>query len=279
MNHNAPVDQAQGLRRLFAPMTSRLQPRRAAPAVRLVPVVANPHATHSGAVLERLAAAFAELGEHTLVVDACDGLGAPHEATAEALAGAIEHMAPQLSYLAAGGLPLRHVDARGSTATFLHALVEAAPHASVLIVHAGATELCRLFAHGSVRPLLLADDRPDAVTHAYASLKLLATRAGLMSHDLLLCAATTSPRAARIAERLASCADSYLGAVQHDWAHIDPAGAETPGPELLRMVRAQLRSTARLGAPTERPAVHTSMPTLADAPWLRGAAGAAAFAH
>ena len=52
-------DQADGLRRLFA--SSR---------VRYIPVLSNPHVLSSGVLLEGLCAAFAELGLHTLVVDA-----------------------------------------------------------------------------------------------------------------------------------------------------------------------------------------------------------------
>ena len=122
----------------------------------------------------------------------------------------------------------------GSTAPFLQALADAAPHADVVLVHAPATELCRLFARSAelaaqrrrqrlVRPLLLADDRPASVTHAYAAMKLLTQRAGLVVHDLLLGAAPNSPRAERIAMQLATCADDFLGAVLRDWVRLDPA--------------------------------------------------------
>ena len=76
-----------------------------------------------------------------------------------------------------------------------------------------------------MRPLLLADDRPASVTHAYAAMKLLAQRAGLVVHDLLLGAADAL--AARRAHRDAdspTCADNFLGAVLRDWVAIDPAG-------------------------------------------------------
>ena len=97
----------------------------------------------------------------------------------------------------------------------------------MVLVHASASDLCRLFARHAaaegVRPLLLADDRPASVTHAYAAMKLLTQRAGLVVHDLLLGAAQQSPRAERIAMQLATCADDFLGAVLRDWVRIDPS--------------------------------------------------------
>ena len=95
-----------------------------------------------------------------------------------------------------------------------------------------------------IRPLLLADDRPASVTHAYAAMKLLTQRAGLVVHDLLLGAAKHSPRSERIAMQIATCADDFLGAVLRDWVQIDPAcdASEAPSQELRRLVREQLRS-------------------------------------
>src|SRR5213075_2695710 len=117
-------------------------------------------------------------------------------------------------------------------------------------VHAGAAELCRMFARVAnvgadaerVRPLLLADDRPASVTHAYAAMKLLSQRAGLVVHDLLLGAAPSSPRAERIAMQLATCADDFLGAVLRDWVQIDPAtdAREQPTAALRRWARETL---------------------------------------
>jgi len=105
----------------------------------------------------------------------------------------------------------------------------------VVLVHAGASDLCRLFARTEARPLLLADDRPASVTHAYAAMKLMAQRAGLLVHDLLLSAAPSSPRAERIAMQIATCADDFLGAVLRDWVQVDPAtGAHEPPHAALR---------------------------------------------
>ena len=230
-----PRDQAHGLRRQFS-----------GAGVQLVPVVANPHIAFGGLLLERICTALAGQGARTLVVDASDRAPAPAELALMGLAECIETLSPDVCYLAARALPLRYVDRHGSTAPFLQAVADAAPQCDVLLVHASASELVRLFARqtlvADVRPLLLADDHPASVTHAYAALKLLALRARLMVFDLVLGAAVRSPRAARIAEQLATCADTFLGALLHDWALVDPAShaAEPPPPGLRRLARAML---------------------------------------
>ena len=238
MSRSLPLDQADGLRRLFAHAR-----------VCVVPVVSNPNVAFGGVMLERLCTAFAEHGKHTLVIDAGERAPAHHEMALLDLAACVEPLSAQVSYLAARGLPLRFVDSTGSTNAFLKAVGEAAPHADVLLVHAGASDLCRLFSRSPdldrVRPLLLADDRPTSVTHAYAAMKLLTQRAGLVVHDLLLGAAAHSPRSERIAMQIATCADDFLGAVLRDWVQIDPAcdATEAPTAELRRLVREQLRTS------------------------------------
>ena len=232
-----PPDQAHGLRRLFAQG-----------GVRIVPLVSNPHVEFSAALLERLCSAFADEGATTLLVDASERAPAPGELAVMGLAECVERLSPELSYLAARNLPLRHVDAQGSTAPFLQALVDAAPHADLILVHAAASDLSRMFARQTittqVRPLLIADDRPASVTHAYAAMKLLVLRARLMVFGLVLGAASTSPRADRIAERIASCADTFLGAVLDGAAVVDPASRPAdPLPAALRsLARGALRS-------------------------------------
>lgn len=242
-----PQDQAHGLRQMFAHAR-----------VRMVPVVANPHMAFGGLMLERLCTAFSEQGAQVLVVDASDRAPAPAEIAVMDLGECIETLSPQVSYLAARGLPLRFVDPKGSTAGFLQAVVDTAPQVDVMLVHATESDLCRLFMRSQARPLLLADDRPTSVTYAYAAMKLLTQRAGLMVHDLLLCAAPTSPRVERIAAQIATCADDFLGAVLREWLHVDPAcdARDPPTPELRRWAREILQPAGWLpqaaGMPVQR---------------------------
>lgn len=228
----SPADQAHGLRRLFAGAQARH-----------LALVANPHVAFSGVVLERLTTVLGAMGLSTLVVDAADHSPPPRELAALDLRDAIETLSPQVHYLAARGLPQRHVDTRGSSAQFLERLQAAAPRCRVLLVHAGAADLARLFAGRALRPLLLATDQPESVTHAYAAMKLLSQRSALMSYDLLLAAPPQGARVPLIAQRLSSCADSFLGATLHDWVAIDPACdvRDPPAAALSRLVAAQLR--------------------------------------
>jgi hypothetical protein len=99
-------------------------------------------------------------------------------------------------------------------------------------------------------PIVIADDRPPSVTHAYASMKLLALRAGLVVSELLLGAAPSSPRAERIAAKLAACADNFFTGVLRDWARVDPAGdpCQAPADDLRRLVDARFENLAAIGA-------------------------------
>ena len=271
MSRSVPIDQADGLRRLFA--QSQL---------RVIPVVSNPHVAFGGLMLERVCAGFAERGLQTLVVDGSERAGAPGEMALLDLASCIEPLSAGVSYLAARGLALKFVDATGSTEGLLHALAEASPASRVMLVHAPAAELCRLFARrarnrdaGPICPLLLADDAPASVTHAYAAMKLLALRADLRVHDLLLGAAAESPRAARIATQIALCADDFLGAVLRDWVLVDPAvgiGA-APTPALRRWTAERLQlQRADVAAPDTDIADVSDLP----APRSHGSRSAAA---
>jgi len=168
----APQDQAHGLRRLFA--SSR---------VRFIPVVSNPHVMGAGVLLEGLCAAFAELGLHTLVVDAAESAPTPSELASVDLGACVESLSKDVSYLAARGLPMRYINAKGSAAQFLEVVTEAAPQADVVLLHASAAELARVVALREVRPVLLADTDANSVTHAYAGMKWLAGRAGLMVYS------------------------------------------------------------------------------------------------
>ena len=242
-------DQAAGLRQMFAGACARF-----------IPVVSNPHVACGGVLLERLSTAFAEHGARVLVVDAGERAATPGEMAMIDLAECVERLTPQVAYLAARGLAIRFVDAGGSTRGFLERAAEAAPGCDVVIVHAPASELCRMFAHGRRGdslagadvpcPIVVADDRPPSVTHAYASMKLLAQRAGLVVSELLLGAAPQSPRAERIAAKLAGCADNFFAGVLRDWAWIDPAGdpCDAPGSDLRRLVASRFENHAAIGA-------------------------------
>ncbi|MBX3633872.1 MAG: flagellar biosynthesis protein [Rubrivivax sp.] len=226
-----PLDQADGLRRLFAGRRSVL-----------LPLAANPHVAFSGSVLDRLAATLAAHGRRVLVVDAGAGAPLPPELARVDLAACIETVAPRVSYLPARGLPLAHVDTRGSAAGFIDALQYAAPEADVLLLHADGADLARLLKRRAARPVLLAADHPESVKHAYANAKLLAGRCALMTFDLLLAAAPSSPRLPAIVDSLAGCTDRFLGAVLRGHAVIDPAGdpAEPADAELSALLAGQL---------------------------------------
>jgi len=228
-----PLDQADGLRRLFGGIRTR----------RIIPLVANPHVAYSGVAIERLTAAFGAAGRHTLVVDAADNAPAPQELAQLELAGAIEPLGNEVSYLAARGLPLAYVDTRGSASSLLDAVADAAPQADVVLVHASASDMARLFQRRAARPVLIGADHPESIKHAYAAVKLLSQRCTLMTFDLLLTAAPSSPRLRHIAASLAGCADGFLGCLLQHWAVVDPAGAlnAPPGTDLQRLVEAQLQ--------------------------------------
>ena len=257
MNHSSrpmPLDQADGLRRLFA----RAQ-------VRFLPVVSNPHMAFGGVMLERICTAMANLGRHTLVVDAGERAPQPQELSVINLAECVEPLSSEVSYLAARGLPLRFVDTHGSTASFLQAASDAAPHADVVLIHAPAGDLCRMFAQPDperfARPLVLADERPASVTHAYAGMKLLTQRAGIHVYDLLLSANSNSPRAERISQQLSRCADDFLAAALRECLHIDPAthAVDAPTPALQRWAAEALR-------PAHHQSQHPPMPVYAPTP-------------
>jgi flagellar biosynthesis protein FlhG len=247
-----PLDQADGLRRLFAGQRRHV-----------LPLAANPHVPFSGAVLDRLAAVLAAQGRQVLVVDAGAASPPPNELAAVDLTACIERLSAQVSYLPARGLPMAYIDTRGSAAGLLDALQQAAPQAEVILLHADGPDLARIFKRRAARPLLIGADHPESIKHAYANCKLLAQRCGLLTFDLLLAAAPQSPRAAAIAGSLAGCADTFLGAVLRHTALIDPAGdpAEPPDAALTRLLAAQLALDDTPLAPADtRPAPPRSEP-------------------
>lgn len=231
-----PVDQAHGLRQMF--------PSR---VLRFVPVVSNPQVIFGGVVLERLCAAYAGFGMKTLVVDAGERARPPSELASFDLSEGIEALSSHVSYLPAKGLPLRHVDAQGSSATLIDTLANAAPQVDVVILHASASELVRVLAQRArghnLRPLVFTDENPAGMTHAYAAVKVMAQRAHWMAYDLLVCGNPESRMASQIAHRMEQCADSFLGAAQRDWQQINPMEPATqdPSPAFLDMAADLLR--------------------------------------
>jgi len=239
--HIHPTDQADGLRRMFA-----------AAEAAVVPVVANPHVEHHGAMLARLAGVFAEQGLNTLVVDAADTAPAPSELAHIDLGACVEPLSPQLAYLAARGLPMQHVDTHGSCASFLPRVMNAVADVDVVVLHAEARVLARMLGQRDLRPVLLASGAGEAVKHAYAALKMLVTRLHLMSFDVLLPEVRgRGPGSAQIAERIAECADRFLGAAMHDHACVDLqlAFGEPAGPDVTRLAAAQLGVSAEPSIP------------------------------
>ncbi len=230
-----PLDQADGLRRMFAARSHRL-----------LPLVANPHLPDASVLLDRLAEVLAGQGRQVLVVDAGAHAPLPPEWVQLDLAPCIEMISAQVAYLPARGLPLHYVDTRGCAAAFIEALQWACPKADVIVLHAEASDLARVLKNRAARPLLLAADDPESLKHAYASCKLLVQRCNLMTYDLLLAASSQSPRLAAIARSLSGCADQFLGAVLRNCALVDTARAAIdPGEELaqaglLHLLRAQL---------------------------------------
>lgn len=228
---SGPLDQADGLRRLFGGRRRHV-----------LPLVANPHVVFSGLVLDRLAAVFAASGREVLVVDAGALSPPPHELARVDLGACVERLSPRVCYLPARGLPKLHIDTRGSAGGFIDAVQCAAPQAEIVLLHAEGQDLARIFRRRAARPLLIGADHPESIKHAYANLKLLARRCELMTFDLLLTASRLSPRAGSIGASLAECADRFLGATLLHTALIDPAGDldQAPDEDLSEMLAAQL---------------------------------------
>lgn len=226
-----PLDQADGLRRLFAGR------RRA-----VLPLVSNPHVAFGGIVLDRVAAALAAQGRQVLVIDAATNSPPPAELAAVDLALCVETLSPQVSYLAAGGLATAYVDTRGCADGLIDAAQRACPAADVIVVHADAMDLARIFKRRAARPMLLGADHPESIKHAYAGAKLLATRCEMLTFDLLLAVPARSPRAAAIVQSLGGCAETFLGALLVQHALIDPASVpDAPvADDLARLLAAQL---------------------------------------
>jgi len=233
--HAAP-DQAHGLRQMFKTQ-----------AMHFVPLASNAEVIAGGVVMERLCASFTALGLKTLVVDAGDRARVPNELSAFDLSECIETLSEHVRYMPARGLPLRCVDARGDSGSLIDRLAGAAHGHDVILVHASASELVRIFGQRSrgysVRPLVFTDGKPAGITQAYAAVKLMAQRASWLSYDLFVCTTQGAMGADRTAKRLAQCADAFLGAAQHAHHCIDPFAPATldPGAHLLGMATEMLQ--------------------------------------
>jgi flagellar biosynthesis protein FlhG len=235
----APRDQAHGLRQLFA-----------ANELRFVPLVHNPSVAGTGVVMERLCAAFTAQGLRTLVVDAAETASHPHQLASVDLAACVEPLSPWVSYLAARGLPMDYLDGRATLSAFLEALRSAAPQADVVLLHASALDLRRMFIGRTPRPVLLASARPDSLTHAYTSMKLLSQRLGALAYGLVVAGDVTPGRARGMADRLESCGDHFLGAALRDLAVVDPlAPPHAALPDDLRTLAAGLVAPPATAAP------------------------------
>lgn len=210
-----PVDQAQGLRQMFA-----------ARVLRFIPVVANTRSSAGGLVLERLCAAYAAWGLNTLVVDAGEQARVPSELAEFDPSEGIERLSDHVSYMAARGLPLKFADARGSCSSLLDALADASARSDVILIHASASELVRIFADRgrlhNLRPLVFTNDLAEGLTDAYAAVKVLSQRGGWMAYDLLMCAPRHSQQADQVIRRLSQCSDQFLGAAQRVALRLDP---------------------------------------------------------
>ncbi|MBQ0929764.1 flagellar biosynthesis protein [Ideonella alba] len=227
-------DQAAGLRALFGPSEARL-----------VPLVANPHLRSHPILLERLCSALSEHGARLLVIDAADTSPEPHELCEVDLGACIERLGPRVHYLAARGLPRRHVDTRGSAQGWLAAVEAAAAPVDLVLLHATARDMTRLIGARDARPVLMCGVDHASLTDAYASIKLLAQRLALRSFDLLVSEDGRPQRAAAAATRLADTADVFLGAVQRSHAAVDcrqPAQASLP--QALRQLAHDQRTRA-----------------------------------
>ncbi|NDY94023.1 MinD/ParA family ATP-binding protein [Ideonella livida] len=234
------ADQADGLRRMF--QVSRL---------RLMPVVANVQVAAAPQLLERLALALVELGAQVLVVDAADNAPHPHELVDIDLAAAVEALGPQVRYLAARGLPRRHVNARGSCEAWLSTVEQVAAGADVVLLHAQASDLARMLGHREVCPVLTCGLDAAGLTEAYAAMKLLTTRLGLKAFDLVVAADARARPAQQVADRLVQCGDAFLGTVLRHRLPLDcAAGARGPAElGLSRLVADHLLSPDELALP------------------------------
>jgi flagellar biosynthesis protein FlhG len=252
-------DQAHGLRRLFAGV-----------GVAVLPVLANPHLSGSGRVLDLLAAALVAQGRRVVIVDAADTSPPPGELARLDLSACIEPLAPGVGYLAARGLPLAWVDTRGSAAAFVDALLLATPATDAVLLHADAAVLARVLPRRVARPLLLAADRAESLMHAYAGAKWLAQRGGWLTFDLVLGGRMAPARRARLETCLAGCIDRFLGGLLLGRAAVDPAAAGIDA-ETRRVLHELVATQLALAAADGTLPAGVASGAAADADFIAGA--------
>ena len=183
----AANDQADGLRRLFG--------RRARASCRSRH---NPHVACGGVVLERLCDAARRRWACTRWWSTPPtARRPPREMALIDLPSCIERLSDDVSYLPRAACRSAIVDTQRLDAR-LPRRRSATPRrrpTSCWCTPARA-DLARLFAQPArCARCCWAADTPRSVTHAYAAMKLLAQRAGLLAHDLLLGADAAAARA------------------------------------------------------------------------------------
>ena len=204
------MDQAHGLRRLFAQQT-----------LHFMPVVSNPYVKRSAVLLDKLCQGLTGQGMHVLVVDAT-----PHPSLRGVnlldvmrrdlnLGQWVDELDSHVSVLTVGSsfedLASR-TDMRQRLFEFLR---ESAPTADLILFHADALATSRVFAEQAVRPLVLSTDDPASITEVYASIKLLVQCGHLHKHSMVLDLLGKIRGLPNCAVRLGKCVQDFLGAQLH----------------------------------------------------------------
>lgn len=232
-----PVDQAHGLRRLFARQT-----------VRLLPLVASAGWPDAQALALDLAMRWAQDGRHVLVLDGLSAQRSPwvDEATAWDLdhvlqaqvsfEDAAQAVVPGVWLMAAQeGLPSLVRDGHAARSV-LQAAAQLPQGIDMVILLAGAPIVAALCAGEAVLPLVLGGDAPADMTDAYLALKILATEGGLSRCGLVLTDRGAPARVQMAAQRITTCAQRFLGGDVHLAATVPLHGAQTE-PALQALAR------------------------------------------
>ena len=131
--------------------------------------------------------------------------------------------------------------------SLLDALADASPQSDVVLIHAPANELVRIFSQraraSNLRPLLFCNDLAEGLTDAYTAIKTITQRGHWMAYDLIVCASARSQQADEVGRRLAQCADNFLGAAQRRCLRLDPheSAIVDPNPEFMELAAGLLQ--------------------------------------